>query len=142
MKEDKLQAKVVLWFKQKYPQYQKMLIAINNNSISASQAMYHRSMGLSKSAPDLIFLHRGRVLGLELKAPNSRHNKQHVEQQLLFGVKMFENGFFYYMESDFEKIRQTIDVFFEDIEMTEDCVANLESLIEKVKNIKTKTIKF
>ena len=139
--EDKKQADFVLWFGQTYPQFRQMLISINNNSINQKTAMYNRAMGLSKSAPDLLLLLNGIVLGIELKVKESKHKKIHIISQLLFGKQMIKHGFYYIMTYNTQFLKEIIEKILNNSFNSYELNKKLEKDINFYSQIKTKTVK-
>lgn len=110
MKEKKLQCELVVWFSQEYPQLRGLLFEANNDTYNVKHAMKRRSMGMISGVSDLIFIipKNGRIAGIELKAENSVHNKQHVKNQLEWGEKIITNGGYYLITSSFVKAKNFI----------------------------------
>lgn len=115
MKENRVQFDLIMWFGQNFPRLQNMLILIDNDAYTIEKAMYKRSMGISKGAPDLILLFDGSFLGLEIKAPGSIHSTEHINQQLNFGQEMMNQGGWYFMSSDLNELKSVILSFMQDL---------------------------
>ena len=108
-REDKIQHDLVMWFSQEYPNIQDCLLMLQNTTYSVAHGNRMKAMGLRKGAPDLILICNSFILGIELKAPNSRHKKGHVLRQLNFGISNLENrGHYYIMSSDLEFVKNII----------------------------------
>ncbi len=110
MTEQQLQHKLIMWFSQQYPQHRGLLFEINNDTEALKQAMKRRAMGMIAGASDLGFIdpNNGHFIGIELKAPESRHKLQHIKQQIEWGQKIIDAGGMYIMCSDLEDISDLI----------------------------------
>lgn len=111
MNENKIQHEVVKWFSQKYPQYRGLLFEVNNNPANVKHALKRRAMGMISGVSDLIFIipRTGKVAGIEVKAPQSVHSKQHIENQMEWGRGVVGNRGFYLMQSDVNSIMNFIE---------------------------------
>lgn len=142
--EDKLQASIVMWFGQKWPEYQQLLFEVNNNPVNIKHAMHRRSMGMRAGVADLILIQPdyGVCCGIELKAPGSSYSYSEIEHQLKWGENSIDNGGYYIMSSDIELIKEFIEAVIDDnIFLIPEC----EILAKKHINDqleKRKTIKF
>ena len=110
MKENRLQYEIVVWFSQTYPQYRGHLFTVNNNTFNVKDAATKRAMGLFKGVSDLIFIvpNSGKIAGIEIKAPGSKHTTDHIKIQLEWGNIITNAGGFYLMTSDEDKIKRFI----------------------------------
>jgi hypothetical protein len=108
--EDKLQASIVLWFGQKWPEYQELLFEVYNNPSNIKHAMHRKSMGMRAGVADLILIQpkRGLCFGIEIKAPGSSHNFNEINHQIKWGENLIENGGGYIMTSNIELIKEFI----------------------------------
>jgi hypothetical protein len=90
-----------MWFGQTWPQYRKLLFEVNNDTHSAEQANYRKSKGMISGVSDLILClpNCGKMVGIELKAPESVHKVEHLKNQIDWGRNIVENGGFYIMSS-------------------------------------------
>lgn len=80
--EAKLQAKMVIEFSQKCPEYKGRLIGYFAETENKIEGATKLSLGLVKGASDLFYVRPdGRFTGIEVKAPHSRHNVQHLLEQ-------------------------------------------------------------
>lgn len=108
MNEARLQHDFVMWFRQKWPEYSNLLFMVHNEAKSKKEASYLKSMGLVPGASDLALIHPhyGYFIGIELKAPGSRHSKEHIEQQLNWGKQVIENNGYYLMTSNMDVLQR------------------------------------
>ena len=97
MKENKIQSSIVLWFSQNRPQDSGCLFAINNNSTSARSGVNNKAMGVYAGVSDLILFKKGVMVGCEIKSSDELHDKNHVINQLKWGVTIEENGGKYFV---------------------------------------------
>src|SRR6056297_1637998 len=116
MTEQQLQHSIVMWFSQQYPQYRGLLFEINNDTQAMKQAMKRRAMGMIAGASDLGLINpwNGQFIGIELKAPGSRHKLDHIKQQVEWGQKLIDAGGIYLMSSEIETIKMFISDIIED----------------------------
>ncbi len=110
MTEQQLQHNLVMWFSQEYPQFRGLLFEINNDTRAMKQAMRRRAMGMITGASDLGFIDplTGMFIGIELKAPGSRHDLKHIKSQIEWGHKVMEAGGMYLMCSELDTIKMFI----------------------------------
>lgn len=109
--EDKLQAEIVLWFGQTWPQYQQLFFEVYNNTTNIRHAMHRRSMGMRTGVADmpLIQPNTGILCGIEFKAPGSTYSYSEIEHQINWGKSLIENGGYYIMSSDKILIKSFIE---------------------------------
>lgn len=93
MNESRLQHECVVWFGQTYPEKRGQLFAVNNEANGNKQAMYFKSMGVIPGIPDLLFIRdSGKLVGIEMKLPGSKHKIDHVQNQVDWGMKIIGLG--------------------------------------------------
>lgn len=93
--EAKLQAKMVIDFSQKCPDQKGRLIGYFAETENKIEGATKLSLGLVKGASDLFYIRPdGRMTGIEVKAPNSRHNVQHLLEQCEWLIKVPVVGWF------------------------------------------------
>lgn len=134
MTEKQLQFKIVTWFSQTYPEYYGLLFEVNNDTYNAKHAMARRGMGMISGVSDLIFIMpgSGKVCGIELKAPGSRHDKNHIYNQLRWGDFLRKQGAQYIMSSDIDFVKKCITDIIEGRPIGE----------QKENDLNGKTVKF
>lgn len=108
--EDKLQAAIVMWFGQKWPEYQDLLFEVYNNPSNIEHAVHRKAMGMRAGVADLILIqpHVSCTFGIEFKAPGSKHNYSKIEHQIKWGKNLIENGGGYIMSANEELIKAFI----------------------------------
>ena len=111
MTEKQLQAKLILTFGQKYPQYRDLLFEVNNDVYSINHAAARKAVGMVAGVSDLIFInpYNGKIIGIELKSENSTHAQKHIHTQLNWGAKITNAGGYYILSTNIEFIMQFID---------------------------------
>lgn len=116
MTEKRLQYELVLWFSQKYPELRGHLFEINNDTYNVKHAMTRRAMGMISGVSDLIFVvpKSGKTAAIELKAPSSVHSKEHIQNQVDWGVKMIKSGGYYLITSDLATAKDFIEFLITD----------------------------
>lgn len=126
--ENKTQHTFIMWFGQKYPEHRGLLFEVNNNVYSLHHASKRRSMGMVAGVADLILVlpNSGKIAGIELKAPGSTHNKDHIRQQVEWGKKVVDNGGFYYITSNIDSLCGVVERLLkgEKIYQNLDCISN------------------
>lgn len=140
--ENIMQHELIMWFSQKYPELRGDLFMIQNNSYSAKHGIKLRSMGLVKSVSDLIYWGKLKA-AIELKAIDSKHDKEHVINQLNWGKQRIEKGDFFMLTNNLLNAKLFLTLLIKEdaekarlIEQTE-----LYSLENRI-NISGKVIKF
>ena len=110
MKENRLQYEIVVWFSQTYTHLRGHLFTVNNNTYNVKDAATKRAMGLFKGVSDLVFIvpKCGKIVGIEVKAPNSKHNVYHIKSQFDWGQTVINSGGFYIMSSNSNIIKNFI----------------------------------
>lgn len=91
--EHKLQSQCVIWFSQQFPERRGALFA-TFSSQGAAEASQKLSLGLVRALPDLIYIHSGKLVGIELKAHGSKHDVKHIREQCEWLMKFPESGCF------------------------------------------------
>lgn len=98
------QHNLVKWFSQEYPKYYGHLFAVNNDTFGIKDAAFKKAIGLIPGVSDLIFMvpKKGVMCGIEIKAPDSYHTIEHIENQLKWGMNLITNKGFYIMTSNID----------------------------------------
>lgn len=130
--EGKIQASIVKWFGETYPERRGALIAYFANPESKLQGGVMLSMGLMKDVSDLLYFTPGNdryVVGFEIKAENTYHNVNHLRGQANWMLSFCEAGFF-------------VDSLwmFQDVLLSGGEGISPNKVLENLKNIKTKTV--
>ena len=147
MTEKQLQAKLILTFGQKYPQYRDLLFEVNNDTFSQHHAAARKAVGMVAGVSDLIFInpYNGKILGIELKAENSTHAQKHIHTQLNWGAQITNAGGYYILSSNIEFIMQFIDSIIKknDLENAKLRIENTVFISQILEQIAVKkTVKF
>lgn len=108
MTEQQLQSKIVVWFSQTFPDRRGCLFLVNNDSFNVRDKMKKKALGLISGVSDLVYVYNGIICGIEIKAPGSRHNSDHVRNQIEWGEMIQRSGGFYIISSDQEEIKNFI----------------------------------
>jgi hypothetical protein len=111
--EKKLQAELVLWFGQTYPDFKKLFFEVNNDTYSDNHRFSRKAMGMVAGVADMLLISpfTGRVLGIELKAKDSKHPSVKIQNQLNWGDELIKTGNSYIMSCDIEEIKDIISAF-------------------------------
>lgn len=105
MNEAQLQSQCVLWFSQEYPKRRGDLFATFQETNSAAQGSNMLSKGLIPGVSDIIYTDfQKRLIGIEMKAPNTYHDLIHVLEQCRFIRHNAYHGFFCTTLEDFKTI--------------------------------------
>lgn len=110
MSEKQLQQQIVVWFSQTFPDMRGHLFAVDNDTHNIKQAMAKRGMGMISGVSDLIYFSpiTGILNGIEVKAPNTRHDTAHLLNQIEWGKLVYNSGGAYIMSADIEHIKRFI----------------------------------
>jgi hypothetical protein len=93
--ESRLQSQMVIQFSQRYPEQRGRLIGYFATSESVIQTSQKLSLGLVKGASDLFYITElGEMVGIEVKAPLSQHNRLHLVSQAEWLLKVPKWGYF------------------------------------------------
>ena len=93
--EARLQAKMVIEFSQKRPEEKGCLIGYFAETENKIEGATKLSLGLVKGASDLLYVTKtSRLIGIEVKAPGSRHSVRHLQEQARWLMKVPFLGFF------------------------------------------------
>jgi hypothetical protein len=135
-----------MWFSQQYPQHRGLLFEVNNDSYSAKHGTNRTAMGRVKGVSDLMLIEpiAATTIGIELKAPESRHDKNHIETQLNWGKKIIESGGFYFMLSELDTLKMVATWIMENTHTEElmELMRNNIKEVEKKLRSGAKTVSF
>lgn len=92
--ESQMQARCVIEFSQKYPERRGHLFAYFATSDSYIQASQKLSLGLVKGCSDLLYINNGQLIGIEMKATGTSHNRVHLIEQCQWLLKVPKTGWF------------------------------------------------
>ena len=91
--EHALQADIVVWFWNTYPERRGTLWA-NFAEQNKVQAAMKKPLGLVRALPDLMAVRDGKLIGIELKLPNTRHERRHLIEQCQWLINHPDKGYF------------------------------------------------
>ena len=134
-KEDRVQHEFVMWFSQWKPECEGMIFEVYNNSKTAREGQYRKSMGRKIGVADLCgYTPLGEFLGIEVKAPGSSHTLIQLKTELRWGRKLIENGGFYLITSDIEDMKYFTNCLWNNesekaIELMHSCINDVEKRI-------------
>ena len=111
MMEYEFQAEIVQAFADIYPHLYGKLWMIKNDPRGRKQVMFYRAMGLVSGVSDLQLFSNGIFSGIELKTQGSKHSKEHLECQLLWGKSIVEEGGNYIMSDNYDNLM----IFFDTV---------------------------
>jgi hypothetical protein len=104
MTEARLQFELILWFGQTHPNHRRLLFQVNNDARTA-----RLELGMIAGVSDLIFITpNGEILVIELKADGTRHNVDHMKNQLSWIKEVQEVGGFGVMSKSLEDMQAII----------------------------------
>ena len=93
--EKKLQAKIVEEFSLAYPERRGRLFATFQETVNVIQGTIWVALGLVKNISDLIYIDDDKlIIGIEIKAPGTRHNSKHVIGQCHWLMNIPKRGYF------------------------------------------------
>jgi len=130
--EGKIQASIVKWFGETYPERRGSLIAYFAKPESKVQGGVMLSMGLMKDVSDLLYFATGEkryVVGFEIKAENTWHDVKHLIGQANWMLNFCEDGFFV------DSLEMFKDVLLNGVEGI-----SPNRVLKNLKDVKTKTI--
>ena len=126
--ESNLQASCVIQFSQKYPDQKGNLIGYFATSESQVQTSQKLSLGLVKNCSDLLYIKNGELIGIELKLPESRHDRLHLIGQASWLLKTPKIGWFC----------DSLEMFWEVVDGG--VGINPQKVLDNCLKIKTKTV--
>lgn len=92
--EANLQSQCVIQFSQVHPELKGNLIGYFATADSKTKGAINNSLGLVKNCSDLLYIKNGELIGIELKLPDSRHDRLHLIGQALWLLKTPKIGWF------------------------------------------------
>ena len=146
MNEIQLQSEIVRKFSELfYPKERGQLFHVSNERNSKNQAFQAKSIGVFAGVSDFLYMKKFHprengsestfLLGIEVKAPNTYHSKDHLMQQIEWG-KILENcGGKWVLVTSVEAAMESINGNYSN------CL-NLEQVSNLIKNCKNKNLKF
>ena len=92
--ESQLQSDCVIRFSQDRPDLRGHLIGYFATAESKSKGAMKNSLGLVRGVSDLLYVSDGKLIGIELKLPDSSHNRLHLIEQAQWLIKVPDKGYF------------------------------------------------
>ena len=141
MSEIKLQSDIAREISVRYPNLRGQFFHVSNERKSQNQAFQARSIGIFPGVSDFILFYwseeeyRIKLLGIEVKEPNSFHKKEHIQQQYEWGCILEDCGGRYFV------VRSVLDCI-QLIEENYSGVLCLQDIKQMIDNCKGKNIKF
>ena len=139
MSEVKIQSDIAREFSVRYPNKRGQLFHISNERNHKVQAFQAAAIGIVNGVSDFLFFEWVpgfgiNLLALEVKSPGSRHEVDHIRQQINWGKTLEEQGGSYRLV---RSCKEAIDCIEGNL-----CGLSIEEVEEMIHEIKTKTIKF
>lgn len=91
--EHALQAAIVVWYWNTYPERRGTLWA-NFAEQNKIQASIKKPLGLVRALPDLMTVQDGKLIGIELKLPGTKHERNHLIEQATWLIERPYKGYF------------------------------------------------
>ena len=141
MSEIKLQSDIAREISVRYPNLRGQFFHVSHERKSQNQAFQARSIGIFPGVSDFILFYwseeeyRIKLLGIEVKKPNSFHKKEHIQQQYEWGCILEENGGKYFIVTT---VKQCVDI----INGKYENILQLNDIKKMLDECKTKSIKF
>lgn len=147
MSEIQLQSKIAVEFSRRFPKMRGQFFHVSNERNNKIQAFQARAIGIIPGVSDFIFIERNherihlidepdiRIIGIEIKEPNSRHAVDHIRQQIEWAKVLEKCGGRWFIARTVLDAIKIIDADYDD-------VLNISDVEEMLDNCKTKTIKF
>jgi hypothetical protein len=134
MTETKLQSEIAITFSQKYPEKSGQLFHISNERSNKTQAYLARSIGIIPGVADFIYFSKDFNVATELKIKGSRHEVARIKKQIQWGKVWERHGNVWRLCTSTKQAISCYEGKFKGMTLNE--------VEDKIKNIKTKTIKF
>lgn len=130
--EHKLQAKCVIKFSQLYPEQRGRLIGYFAEVENKIEGGIKNSLGLVRGVSDLIYFDpSGDTIGIEMKAKTTDHETAHLIEQCEWLLSVPTYGCFC----------DSFELFFDIVE-GRSCGISARVILERLKKVKTKTVKW
>ena len=104
MSEHALQSKCFIWHHNTYTEYRGLLFHVNNKARNAIEGNKFKALGCVAGVPDLIYIHRGKVFGIEMKFEDGTLSK---EQKSIHAI-WEQHGIKIYVCRSFEQFQEII----------------------------------
>ena len=127
--EGKIQAKMVSWFGQQFPERRGALIGYFAETLDERDGGIKVAKGLVDGVSDLLYFNNRKLYGAEVKAIGTKHNVEHLRKQAKWILNHCEDGCFVDSLNEFQEF------ILHGIHGT-----SPNKVLENLKNIKTKTV--
>lgn len=134
MSEDRILSDSVRLFSERCPDNRGQLFHVSNERNNSLQAMKAKSKGIFNGVSDLLFLSYKIVVGIELKAPESYHKREHIESQIEWAKILESQGGVWRLCTNAEDVFSCTQFDFKGM-----TIAEVELMLKTQKN---KNIKF
>lgn len=145
MSEVRLQSDIAVEYSRRYPKLQGQLFHVSNERNNKIQAFQARAIGIIPGVSDFIYFElfhpkengssSSLMIGMEVKEVGSRHEVQHLKNQLKWGKTLENCGGRYF-------IVRSVDEAMDVIEGRYLSAINIEEFERIISECKTKTLKF
>lgn len=138
MSEIKLQSDIARKHSELFPLKRGQLFHVSNERNNKVQVFQARAIGIFPGVSDFIFFEKVAynifVVGIEIKEPGSRHDREHIEQQIEWAEILEAQGGTWRLCTNVEDAISCTELNFKGL-----TIADVKELL---KTQKTKTIKF
>lgn len=107
--EKQLQAAIVRKFSELWPEKDGQLFAVRNTTFSGKDGATQKALGMKAGVSDLIFFEAGQIVGIEIKFPGKKHERNHIIKQIAFGETLEKNGGEYFIVTSVEAFISVIE---------------------------------
>lgn len=143
MSEKKSQYEIVSWFSKEYPQLRGCLFEINNNAIGIKHYSTRLAMGMIPGASDLGLFVNGIFASIEIKLSGTKHQVDHIKNQLRWGETIKEQGGLYIISANKEEIKSFVTLIVkEEIKLAKTIQDVVLSRVNMLLETKNKSITF
>ena len=92
--EGKIQASIVKWFSQQFPERRGALVGYFAETFDKRDGGIKTAKGLVESVSDLMYFDKKMLIGIEVKAKKTEHNVVHLRKQAQWILDFCEDGCF------------------------------------------------
>lgn len=109
-------------------------------AVSGNKSAEFRALGAKKSMPDLAYIHDGKIYGIELKMPDSNHDRNHIIEQADVMATYFFIGYFVWSKEMLWNILDAIErgqpIMSNTLQVKDYCLRNSTTKVSFEKIIK------
>lgn len=102
--ESAIQQSIVVWYRNNNLTTDNLIFSVPNESSNAREQMYKKSIGMLSGVSDLICIHNGKVLFIEVKDDKGKQS----DNQRKFEQKIIANGFEYHVVRSLDEFKPLI----------------------------------